>query len=196
VYRPVGLRQTDLGLQYGSPGRIAAGFTDDFDDLADTIISAMRSRAREQNDERAYNRLGIYAARLARYDDALDAFQRATRLDSGYIEPRVNLGAVRYLERDYVGALAVFEDAVSVIERAERVPRSLETKVYINLAKTHYELGQYGEAEELYRRASQVSPEAVSGFDYLAEADSSAGSARASEAASGPPILFADEPSE
>ncbi len=191
IYRPVGLRETDLGLQYGSPGRISRGFSEDFEDLTNTILTHVRDLAQERNTKRAYNTLGIYAARLGRFDEAQDAFQRASRMDTTYLDPRINLGSVYFLQGRYSQAVRAFEDAAVAMELAEDIPPSLVTTVYVNLSKAYFELGEYDEAEEFYLRAAQVDPDGVAEFEYLAQ--SSAGVGRAGEAASGPPILFADE---
>jgi tetratricopeptide (TPR) repeat protein len=190
IYRPVGLRETDLGLQYGSPGRIADGFEDDFQELTNTILAHIRTLARERGNKRAYNTLGIYAARLGRYDEARDAFDRASRMDATYLDPRINLGSVYFLQERYSLAVRAFQDAANAIQLSGRVEPSLASMVFINLSKAHFELGDYDQAEEFYARAAQVDPQGVSDFEYLAQAASQG--ARASEAAAGPPILFAD----
>jgi len=191
IYRPVGLRETDLGLQYGSPGRISRGFSEDFEDLTNTILTHVRNLAQERNTKRAHNTLGIYAARLGRFDEAQDAFQRASRMDTTYLDPRINLGSVYFLQERYPQAVCAFEDAVIAMDLAGDIQPSLQTTVYVNLSRAHFELGQYDEAEEFYARAAQVDPEGAANFEYLAQSGSSV--SRASEAASGPPILFADE---
>ncbi|MCK4513765.1 MAG: tetratricopeptide repeat protein, partial [Spirochaetaceae bacterium] len=191
TYRPVGLRETDLGLQYGSPGRISRGFSEDFEDLTNIILTHVRELAQQRNNKRAYNTLGIYAARLGRFDEARNAFERASRMDSTYLDPRINLGSVYFLQGRYSQAVRAFEDAVFAMELAGVSQPSLESMVYVNLSKAHFELGEYDEAEEFYARAAQVDPDGVAEFEYLAQSGSGVG--RASDAASGPPILFVDE---
>ncbi len=194
IYRPVGLRETDLGLQYGSPERISRGFSEDFEDLTNIILTHVRELAQERSNKRAYNTLGIYAARLGRFDEARTAFERASRMDSTYLDPRINLGSVYFLQEQYPQAVRAFENAVTAMELAGDVSPSLKTKVYVNLSKAYFELGQYDDAEELYTRAAQVNPDGVAEFEYLAQSGSAGG--RAGEANSGPPILFADEVEE
>jgi len=151
----------------------------------------VRNLAQDRNTKRAYNTLGIYAARLGRFDEAQDAFQRASRMDTTYLDPRINLGSVYFLQERYPQAVRAFEDAVIAMDLAGDIQPSLQTTVYVNLSRAHFELGQYDEAEEFYARAAQVDPEGAAKFEYLAQSGSSV--SRASEAASGPPILFADE---
>ena len=190
VFRPVGLRETDLGLQYGSPERIRQAFEADFTRLANTILADVRERAERRNNERAYNQLGIYAARLGQYGTAQDAFQRAARLDSTYLDPRINLGSVLFLQEEYERAARAFQEAANAAQLSSRVEPELVATVYINLSKSYFELGQYEVAQGYFQRAADASPENTAEFEYLAQAASSG--ARASEAQSGPPILFAD----
>jgi hypothetical protein len=190
VYRSVGLREADLGLQYGSPSRIVSGFRADFDDLTDTILASVRNLARQRANKRAYNTLGIYAARLGRYDEARTAFDQASRMDSSYIDPRINLGALYYLQENYWSALRAFQTAVDAVQLSRNPEPSLVSLVYINLSKTQYALGNFDQAEEAYEFAARADPGGVAEFEYLASAGTEG--ARASEAASGPQILFAD----
>jgi hypothetical protein len=192
VYRPVGLRETDLGLQYGSATRIENAFQEDFETYAETVLESARQVSRDRRTKSAYNRLGIYAARLGRYDEALQAFQRASGMDSTYLDPLVNLGSVYYLQGHYAQAIRAFQDAANALELADGGTGGLAATIYINLSKAQFALGQYDDAEESYSVAAQVDPEGVAEFAYLAQP----GGARASEAASGPPILFADETPE
>ena len=194
VYRPVGLRQTDLGLQYGSADRIRGQFRDEFDRLADTIISDVRESAEERGTKGQYNKLGIYAARLGRYDAARDAFRRAADMDATYLDPRINLGSVNYLQGRYAAAVRAYEGAVRALELSGRALPDIQTTLYINLSKAHFELANYDDAESFYELAAAVDPEGASAFSYLAQAGSDG--TRASAAQSGPPILFADQSGE
>lgn len=193
VYRPVGLRETDLGLQYGSEERIRRGFDDDFTQLTNTIIGHLRGRAEERNNKRAHNQMGIYAARLGRFEEARQAFVRAARYDPTYLDPRINLGSLHFLREDYERAVRAFGDALNALQLAGgEAPPELQTSLYINLSKAHFESGEYESADRYYELAAQVDPQQAVRFAYLAEGGD-AGSARASNAAAGPGILFVDE---
>jgi len=191
AFRPVGLRERDLGLQYGSASRIASGFAEEFRDLTNIILADLRQRAEDRDDRRAYNLLGIYAARLEDFDEARAAFRQAARMDANYIDPLVNLGSLQFLQEDYDGAQRSFRDALDAYRLTTNVPQSLGTKIYINLSRANYQMGQFEDAERYYELAAQSSDGDVAEFQYLAEAASDG--TRASEAASGPLILFADE---
>ena len=64
VYRPVGLRESDLGMQYGNPGTLAAAFESTLSKLAGTITSEYAESARKSGDKRDYNKAGLAYARF------------------------------------------------------------------------------------------------------------------------------------
>lgn len=190
VFRPVGLVETDLGLQYAEPTTIQESFIADFQRLSTILLQPYAERTRERNDARTWNRYGIRAAMLDNTQTAREAFRTAARLDQDDLDPLVNLGSVEFLNESYGRALEAFEQAATRMEQARRVRRSTELTVYINLAKTHYRLESFEEAESFYALAQEIDSDAVAGFAYIGSGSSQGG--RASDAASGPPILFAD----
>jgi hypothetical protein len=76
LYRPVGLKETDLGLQYGRKENILAGFRRDMDRQVETLTEDARLAARKSGAKQDYNKLGIRYAELQRYDQAEEAFNR------------------------------------------------------------------------------------------------------------------------
>ena len=59
VFRPVGLKEEDLGLQYGDPKKIADNFRDQADKIVDTVIDSYTKVATDSNAKSDYNKLGI-----------------------------------------------------------------------------------------------------------------------------------------
>jgi tetratricopeptide (TPR) repeat protein len=111
----------------------------------------------------------------------------------------VNLGSVAYLEGDFGGALDAYQNAVNRIESGARVRDDVKSTAYLNLAKTAYRLEQYTDAREYYSEAAAINPDRAAEYAYIGSAQSTAvqetgvpDGARASDAAEGPPILFAD----
>jgi len=85
VFRPVGLRETDLGLQYGSGRSLAEAFAADFSEIQDVFLASYKENAKKQGRKQDYNRLGIGYSLLARYSEARQAFQRTVSLDRTYL---------------------------------------------------------------------------------------------------------------
>lgn len=206
-YRPVGLRQTDLGLQYGNMERVSRGFLADIDRIGTEVLEESRVQVQESGDARSWNRYGILAAAWGRYEEADTAFSRAVSLERDYVSPRINLGSVSFLREDYGAALQAFESAKQAIESTQRVRDETRATVLVNLARAQYELGRYSEAQFNYEQAAEADAATASGFSYLSQGGidvESTGIAttigtdapatgRAGRAATGPSILFAED---
>ena len=192
-YGPVGLQDADIGLQYGNPEEFLSGFRQDLNRLSDTILAPIQDEAARRNRPRTWNHTGVLAAQLKAYDVADDAFTRAAQMDSDYLGPRVNLGALRYLQGDYDGALTAFQSAEAIVSLGDATDETA-LAVYVNLAKTLHALGRYDDATDYLAMAEGINPAEAARYSYVASADASGG--RASSAADGPAILFVDEEEE
>jgi len=190
IFRPVGLRETDLGLQYGDEAEILARFRDDLDRLSGAILAPYIEEAETKNSSRAWNQYGVAAAQLGAYSRAEDAFRHVIQLDQESLNGRLNLGSLYYLQEDFPQALTVYEDAETAISGGRRIRPDNQLKVYLNLSKTYYAIGKYDDARTYYQRAQSVDPEEVARFSYLGTGSATG---RASDAAGEEPILFFDE---
>ena len=193
-YAPVGLRDEDIGLQYGNPEEFRQPFRRDRDRLATLILSPIREETEARNRPRSWNHLGVIAAQLKQHHVAEDAFSRAANLDHDYMSPRVNLGALRFLQEDYQGALSAFENAKRTLSHLERPDDNLALAVNLNLARTLHALGRYDEAAALHAAAEEINPEEAAKYQYIASGDASGG--RAGAAGDVPMIRFVDEGEE
>jgi tetratricopeptide (TPR) repeat protein len=192
VYRPVGLREQDLGLQYGDATRISEAFAGQRDLLADLMLNDLRSAALSEQAARAWNEYGIAAAQLNRLTLARTAFERVAALRPESLSPAINLGSVSYLLGDYPRALAQYQSAKRLLERRDRSTDSgAMAAVLLNISRSHYALAQYDLATSTYEQAAALDPQQVESFAYLANAEQEG--ARASSARSGPQILFIEE---
>ncbi|MBN2874004.1 MAG: hypothetical protein JXM71_02820 [Spirochaetales bacterium] len=213
LYRPVPLRETDLGLQYGDDSALRSQFAADMARLTVTVLTPMANKARASGLARDWNAYGAAAAQLGALAQARSAFEQSLKIDPSNTSARVNMGSVQYLEHKYTDALASFDAARKALEAKGTGSTSIWTNVLINLAKTNHALGNYDQAGASFREASALSPEVASRFDYLASggkdpgtgtsmgaasattsvASAGAGSGRASQSATTEPILFVDE---
>jgi len=182
LYRPVGLRETDLGLQYGDREDIIDGFNRDMDLLVRQIIDEYASVAEQRGKPNDWNKLGIVYAQLMRYRQADEAFSKALSLDPDYVSARINLANVLYLEKEYEGALTAFQQALSMVEQRQGKGASFRIKLLLNISRTYYQLSEYDLAKEYFARAEKVDPKAVKEYSYLASAAGSGeGESRAAE---------------
>ncbi len=183
IFRPVGLRQTDLGLQYGDDGEVRRRYTGQITAMVDTVLDALERRAAERNRSRDYNRLGIAAARKGRFSRAEAAFTTALRLDGDYVDAQINLGALQLARGRHALAVLTLQDLAVRLGRDESAsPRSLAT-VYLNLARAHYELDEFGPAAEYFELAQGIDPERAAAHSFIAVVQESDGG-RASQVAS------------
>lgn len=192
LYRPVGLKETDIGLQYGRAESIVAGFRKDLDKLVETLTAEARSRAQTSGTKQEYNKLGVLYAQLARYSQAEDAFAQALKLDPAYDSAGINLANIKFLRQDYAGALARFQSVYQGMERKGEGGSALALKVLINLSKTCYQMARYPDAQQYFAKAQAIDPKQVTEYAYLAERGTEGSrAAQGKDPALG--ILFAEE---
>lgn len=179
IYRPVGLRETDLGLQYGRKEPVVANSARDIGKIVDALVGSAESQAKSTGTKEDLNRLGIKLARFGRYDKAAAAFRQALALDASYMSPKLNLGNVYYLSKDYPKALAEYQKLDKAL--AAGGPSSTSPALWLNISKCYNAIGDYKKAGDFLAKATGLDPSLGERFAYLAEANGSGG--RASNAA-------------
>ncbi len=191
MYRPVGLKETDLGLQYGDKNNIIRGFQNDMGELVEIIVSEYRDTAKKNGKTSDWNKLGIAYAKFSRYDRAEDSFNKALNIHPGYMNAQINLGNIAYLRQSYQQALSRFQRTFDSLQQKGKGQTTIALKVLLNLSKTNYELKRYDESKEYYAKAHSINPEKTEQYTYLG---GETGEARASAAAdTKTDILFAGE---
>jgi len=172
LYRPVGLKETDLGLQYGDPQEIVRGFREDMGEIVEVIVEDYRVAAQEGGKKEDWNRLGIVYAKFNRYDRAEESFMRALNMDRSYIDPQVNLGTMAYLRGSYQNALSQFNDALQTLQKKNEVQSDVGLRVILNISKTYYELKRYDKSKEFYDLAHGMDPKKTDKYAYLSRVGS------------------------
>ena len=170
LYRPVGLRETDLGLQYGDKESITNAFDRDMDTLIQQVVSEYRKTAEEQERARDWNKLGIAYASFLRYTQSDKAFSRALEINPEYSSALINRGNVLFLQKKYDQALNSFREALAEAENRQRTGSSGFIKLLLNISRTYYQLKEYDRAQEFFVRAERRDPEAAEEYSYLASA--------------------------
>jgi len=190
LYRPVGLRETDLGLQYGNQKRIVTSFNDAMERLIDQILDSYTRLARESNSKEGYNKLGIVCAQYRRYPQAQKAFNTALSLDRNYLSPQINLGNVFFMKQEYQNALRVYHEVEQVLDAGGKSESSLYLAVLINISRAYYELENYDKAAEYFQKVAERDPTLVEQYAYLRSAKEGE---RAAEVSASATIIFAGE---
>lgn len=191
LFRPVGLRESDLGLQYGNRGNIAAAFQEDLHQVQANILQPYEDLVKKRGKKEDYNRLGIRYSLFHQYDEARRAFERALSMDSTYLSARINQGNLEFIDGDSERAVRAYRAALEVLERQGRGESDLAGKIMLNLAASQHKSEEFNEAQASFARAKELVPEDSSRLSHLFSSD--AGMGRASEAVSFTSPFFIEE---
>lgn len=122
-------------------------FQEKFDQAEAEVREAIRT---DPDYPDAYNFLGQVLIKQNRRQEAIDAFRKAVSYPL-YSTPDVayyQLGLVLEMEGDMQNARQAFEDALKVAP-----PNVPQARVYLELGRVHYKLGEDGKAREALARA-------------------------------------------
>lgn len=154
---PAGTRPRGGAAPSGSPAATAPAVTAP----AATAPAATAPAAREQRvvpaaELRGSENLetllaaGAEAAGLGRYDEAITYYRRAVAADRGEFRAVYNLATAQYLARDYAGAQASYEAAISL--------RPGDAESHLFLGFCHYRQRRPEAAGRAWRRVLEIDP--------------------------------------
>jgi tetratricopeptide (TPR) repeat protein len=181
IYRSVGLKETDLGLQYGDKRSIVRGFEGDVGQLVDLLVGETKQEAEKSGSAKALNKLGIRYAEYGRYDKAEAMLRQALAKDAAYLNAEINLANVLFLKKDYAEALAGFQGCYEKLAAKQEEGGAMAQKLLVSISKTYYQLEQYDEATASFAKASAIDAEKVKEFAYLGQRTGSGGGGGAAE---------------
>jgi tetratricopeptide (TPR) repeat protein len=190
IYRPVGLQETDLGLQYGDKSKIVKDFRKDMDKLVALVIDDFDKEAKASNTKGSYNKLGIACAQLGKYDKAVTAFNAALSLDRNYMSPKVNLSSVFFLQGEYQNALQILHAVEADLVQAKKTGSELYLKVLLDISKSYYELENYDKLAVYSGKLFELDPGMAQKYSYLTKGE---GTSRAADIGAMNQVLFAEE---
>ena len=169
LYRPVGLKEMDLGLQYGDKKNIITAYKQDMGELVDLILYEYTEIAKMRGNKEGYNVLGTRCAKFNRFLKAEQAFMKALEIDPFYLQACVNLGSLMYLNNEYERALSQFMDVLDTLKGRSQVVTSVRLQVLINISKTYYKMKEYELSKSYYEQAYEIDPEETQRYSYLAK---------------------------
>jgi tetratricopeptide (TPR) repeat protein len=186
TYAPVGMTDSNARIEELPGTRVLTAYTSELERFIEREISDkvedLRNRIKENDSPKLINKLGILYARFGLYDKAKVEFEKAAR--DNYAPSLVNMGNLAYLQSDFTGALKYFEQAQRL--EADNIA------VLLGIAKTNYELENYGSVKIAYRKLEDLSPDTASRFSYLvAKGDETS---RASAATLREDLIWDEEP--
>ena len=193
VYRPVGLRQEEGNFELDDRSGTIQAYKSSMDTLSGIILAELKGAAEESGAGRLYNRYGIAAARLNRFDEAEKAFGKAVELSGNSLSARINLGSMYFLMERYGSAADIFKSINDELSESDK-RNTARVKVLINLSRAQHEIGESAAAKVSYETALSIDPQIVNEYSYLARI--SAGESRAGEINETETIFFVEENDE
>jgi tetratricopeptide (TPR) repeat protein len=164
TYNAVGYLSGQLpALEVPEGSELLPVVSEQIDRFVESEIFAREQRLEQEisatgGSVRSINKLGVLYARFGLMERAQQQFERILK-DREYLPALMNLGMILYMSDDFAGALGYFQ-------RADRVSQD-RPSVLLSLARTHHELGNYGEAKRSYERLQLVEPEVARRYAYL-----------------------------
>jgi tetratricopeptide (TPR) repeat protein len=107
--------------------------------------------AKEPNNARLFNKVGITELQMARFPEARKDFERAIKNDREFADAQNNLGVIYYLQKKYGKAIGRYEVAIKL--------RPDSASFYSNLGAAYFSKKQYEKASLAYNQALQLDPD-------------------------------------
>lgn len=139
------------------------------------LVSDFMDRLKTKDNHRLRNRFGVVYARYGQYRKAEEQFRIALRMNPDYASAMVNMGNIKFLQKDMNAALEMYN-------RAEMLSPESPT-IMAAIAKTRYEMEQYDVVRDMYTDLQLVAPELAEQYAYLNNEVSIAGRASAARSA-------------
>lgn len=190
VFRPVGLKESDLGLQYGSADEIAAGVRADMSAIRNEAIAFYQEKVKARGKKQDYNRLGVALSRFSDYEGAEKAFGKATSQDQNYIPALANLANIETLRGNEKSSLDIYYDILDKLKAGGMENTDTYGRILLNAARIEYNFGNVAKAGEKYHAAQKIVPQDSLAFSYIAGADEGV---RASSADYSGNLLFIED---
>jgi tetratricopeptide (TPR) repeat protein len=186
TYSPTGFSSQPLGRSLPDEDQIVQEYETTLVALVEREIAPqveeLESRIARRPSPRLINRLGTVYARFGLYDQAIETFQRANT-GRPYAPAYYNIANIHYLNEDLPRALEFYRRTVDL--------RPDDPEARLGLARTHFELSQYGPANAQYQEVQILDPELAQRFSYIVSESAETG--RASAAAQRNQVIWEEE---
>ncbi|HEY5163894.1 MAG TPA: tetratricopeptide repeat protein [Terriglobales bacterium] len=117
---------------------------------SDALVYYRAALAKAPEDAPIWNKAGMADLELGRLAEAENDFRRATKLMSKFAQARNNLGALKYMRKDFKGAIREYERALQL--------EPDNASYHNNLAAALFERKQTARAVAEYSKAYQLDP--------------------------------------
>jgi tetratricopeptide (TPR) repeat protein len=107
--------------------------------------------AKDSNNAKLYNKIGINELQMGRFADAAKDFERSIKHDRQLADAYNNLGVIYYLEKKYGKAIKQYESAIKL--------RQDSGSFFSNLGAAYFSKKEFEKASLAYNQALQIDPE-------------------------------------
>ncbi len=104
------------------------------------------------NNAKAITYNGIYLARRTKFEDALEEFDRAIKIDPFYRRPYYNKGLILLYQNNFC-------EGVYYIVQATKIPGKKDVEPYLNLGRAMQNHGLVDEALKVFLQAEIIAPD-------------------------------------
>lgn len=166
VYEPVGqIPALATTVKLPDAPALSAAFKASFkqfahQELAPRVAQAQKDITAHPGDPKPVNTLGVIYAQFGRLDLAATQFDAASRL-GGYLPAIINLANIRFLARDYKGALSLYQQA------AAKDPKN--AVAILGIARSDAGLEKFDDARAEYAILQSVDPNLAKRYEYLGQ---------------------------
>lgn len=115
----------------------------------------------------AMYQLGRYYQGQNRFDEAVNAYQKALNADAAYVEAYNGIGVVYSRQGKYTEAIAAFQSAIKLAPKAAHL--------YSNMGYAYYLQGRYAESVQALQQATALDPNNQRALNNLGQAYAKAG---------------------
>lgn len=161
VYQPVGLKEKDLGLQYGDIKAIKKAFKTDLNQIINFVVTGYERKIREKEDKTVFNALGSLYGAAGQTDKAEAAFKKALMMDENYIFAKINLGILFIYKKNYQQALTWLTASLDQANAASHVPGNVMSTIYLNMSGCYKALGEEEKANTYQQLADGLAGKLV-----------------------------------
>lgn len=168
-YKPVGLPGASPAIELPKTDLVMAAVRREREAFIhaelDAQVREIEAELSRNNTPVLRNRLGVLYARFGLYDKAATVFAAVTK-QTEYAPALLNLGNLRFLEKDWENARSCYQRALA------SDPKNVQ--ILVALVKTSIEMGDEAAAGGLLTRVKALDPGAAEKYAYLGSADKNA----------------------
>ncbi|MCG7852726.1 MAG: hypothetical protein MIO92_09405, partial [Methanosarcinaceae archaeon] len=162
-YKPVAFSVSSIELGTPSRSDVLARFQKELSSFVGQEIAPREQSLRDRMagnpaNPKLLNSLGVLYARYGKYKEAEEQFEKAIK-KSGFVPSMINLGNLNYIAANYQRASMQYKRVLDVEQE--------NANALLGLARSEFELENFGSSKAAYQQLQRVSPELAAKFSYL-----------------------------